>query len=313
MATTAVLGSHTLVGAAIARRLRNIGHAVIDANATGSSTELKATLAGASAIVHAADPSATDEVLEAAAGIGADHVVLLSTAGVYGAWADNPVPLTEDAIMRPNPGIDEVAARAEIERRGHEWAADHPGCTVTILRPCTVVVPAGDDWPSPDLDGVSGLGSGDGSRPVQFLHVEDLAGAVAVVLDRGIAGVRNVAPAGWITEDEARALSGGRVVALPEPVRRAARRFSVGKSGRARGPAALTQHPWVIASDALRAEGWAPVYDNREALVATRRPTWFQRLSPTKRQELSLVAIGGAAATGIAAAAVAITRRTRRP
>jgi nucleoside-diphosphate-sugar epimerase len=236
--------------------------------------------------------------------------VLLSTAAVYGAWADNPVPLTEEAIMRPNPGIDEVFARAEIERRAHEWAAEHPGCKVTILRPCTVVVPGGEDWPSADLDGVSGLGSGDGSRPVQFLHVEDLAGAVSVVLDHGIAGVRNVAPAGWVIEDEARALSGGRVVALPEQVRSVARRLRLGKTID-RGAAALTQHPWVVASDVLRGEGWAPVYDNREALVATRRPTWFQRLSPTKRQELSMVAIGGAAAAGIAAAGVAIARRSR--
>lgn len=312
MATTAVLGAHTSVGAAIARRLRTSGHTVIDANATGSASELKETLAGSTAVVHAADPSVTEEVLEAAAGIGADHVVLLSTAAVYGAWADNPVPMTEDAIMRPNPGIDEVAARAEIERRAHEWASDHPGCTVTILRPCTVVVPGGEDWPSADLDGVSGLGSGDGTRAVQFLHVEDLASAVAVVLDNDVAGVRNVAPAGWITEDEARALSGGRVVALPEPVRAVARRLRLGKTVD-RGAAALTQHPWVVASDTLRSEGWTPIYDNREALVATRRPTWFQRLSPTKRQELSMVAIGGAAATGIAAAGIAIARRTRKP
>lgn len=312
MATTAVLGAHTAVGAAIARRLRNTGNAVIDANPTGSAVELKGILAGASALVHAADPSTTDEVLEAAAGIGADHVVLLSTAAVYGAWADNPIPLTEDAIMRPNPGIDEVFARAEIERRAHEWAADHPGCTVTILRPCTVVVPGGPDWPSAEFDGVSGLGSGDGTRPVQFLHVEDLAAAVAVVLDNNVSGVRNVAPAGWITEDEARALSGARVVALPEQVRSAARRLRLGKTID-RGAAALTQHPWVVASDLLRADGWVPVYDNREALVATRRPTWFQRLSPTKRQELSLVAIGGVAATGAAAAAIAVARRVRRP
>ena len=213
MATTAVLGANTSVGAAIARKLRLDGHTVIEANPTGSAIDLKEIVAGATNVVHAADASATDEVLEAASGIGADHVVLLSTAAVYGAWADNPVPLTEDAIMRPNPGIEEVFARAEIERRAHEWAGDHPGCSITILRPCTVVVPGEDDWPSPDFDGVSGLGSGDGSRPVQFLHVEDLAAAVAVALDRDLTGVRNVAPAGWITEDEARALSGGRVVA----------------------------------------------------------------------------------------------------
>ena len=311
MATTAVLGATTKVGAAIARRLRHDGHDVIEASPTGSAVDLKEQLAGATKVVHAADASATDEVLEAAAGIGAEHVVLLSTAAVYGAWADNPIPLTEDAIMRPNAGIDEVAARAEIERRANEWAADHPGCATCILRPCTVVVPGADDWPSPDLDGVSGLGSGDGTRPVQFLHVEDLAGAVAVVLDRGISGVRNVAPPGWITEDEARALSGGRVVALPEPVRRAARRLRLGKTVD-RGAAALTQHPWVVASDTLRGEGWTAVYDNREALVATRRPTWFQRLSPTRRQELSMVAVGGSTLAGVIAAGVAIARRVRK-
>ncbi len=310
MATTAVLGPNTSVGAAIVRKLRLDGHEVIEASPSGSTIELKAALAGATAVVHAAEPRDTEAILDAAAGIGADHVVLLSSAAVYGAWADNPIPLTEDATLRPNPATDEVAARAEVERRSHEWAADHPACRVTILRPCAVVVPGEQDWPAADLEGIAGLGSGDGSRPVQFLHVEDLAGAVAVVLDNEISGVRNVAPAGWINEDEARALSGGRVVALPEPVRRAVRRVRFGKTVN-RGIGALASHPWVVASDTLRSEGWAPVFDNREALVATRRPTWWQRLSPTKRQELSMAVVGGTAVAGIVGAVIGVRRRSR--
>ncbi len=171
-------------------------------------------------------------------------------------------------------------------------------------------MPDREDWPSDDLDGIAGLGSGDGTRPVQFLHVEDLASAVSLAAGSGVRGVRNVAPAGWITEDEARALSGGRVVALPEPVRRAVRRLTLGKTVD-RGVAALSSHPWVVASDALRAEGWTPVYDNSEALVATRRPTWWQRLSPTKRQELSMAVVGGAAVIAFAAAAIGIRRKRR--
>lgn len=310
MATTAVLGPDTPVRAAIARKLRLDGHEVIEAPVSKSTTELKAALAGATAVVHAAAPADTEIVLEAAAGIGADQVVLLSSAAVYGAWADNPIPLTEDATLRPNPGIDDVAARAEIERRSHEWATDHPGCAITILRPCAVVVPGAQDWPAADLEGIAGLGSGDGGRPVQFVHVEDLAGAVAVVLDNKISGVRNVAPAGWITEDEARALSGGRVVALPEGVRRAVRRVRLGKTVN-RGVESLASNPWVVASDALRAEGWVPVYDNREALVATRRPTWWQRLSPTKRQELSMAVIGGSAVVAVVAAVLGVRKRRR--
>jgi len=311
MATTAVLGPSTSVAGAIARKLRNDGHNVIEATTAESAVELKAALAGATTVVHVADPSATDIVLEVAAGIGAEHLVLLSSAAVYGAWPDNPVPLTEDATLRPNPGINDVFARAEIERRSSEWGFDHPGCTITILRPCTVVVPGAEDWPSTDLDGVGGLGSGDGSRPVQFLHVDDLAGAVSAAVAQRPVGVRNVAPAGWITEDEARALSGGRVLPLPEPVRRAVRRIKRGKTIE-RGAAALSNHPWVVASDALRADGWAPIYDNSEALVATRNPTRWQRLSPTKRQELSMVIIGGVVVAAIIATVLGRRRQRSR-
>lgn len=284
---------------------------MIEAAASSATLDLKASLATAGVVVHAGEASDTTTVLDVAVGIGAEHVVVLSSAAVYGAWDDNPVPLTEDATLRPNLGIMAVAERAEIERRAQEWIFDHPGITLTILRPCTVVVPDGEDWPSGDLDGIAGLGSGDGSRPVQFLHVEDLASAVSVAVGQKLGGLRNVAPAGWITEDEARALSGGRVVALPEPVRRAARRLTLGKTVD-RGVAALSSHPWVVASDKLRADGWAPVYDNREALVATRRPTWWQRLSPTKRQEFSMAVVGGVAVVAIAATVFGIRRRRNK-
>ncbi len=299
------------MSAAIARRLRSDGHEVIEASAASAGLDLKESLSSATVLVHAGEALQTDTVFDVAAGVGAEQVIVLSSAAVYGAWADNPIPLTEDATLRPNLGIEAVAERAEIERRAQEWGFDHPGVTITVLRPCTVVVPDGEDWPSADLDGIAGLGSGDGTRAVQFLHVDDFASAVSVAIEKRSAGVRNVAPAGWITEDEARALSGGRVVALPEPVRRVARRLTLGKTVD-RGAAALSSHPWVVASDALRAEGWAPIYDNREALVATRRATWWQKLSPTKRQELSMAVIGGVSLLTLIAVALGVRTRRRR-
>ena len=44
-------------------------------------------------------------VLEAAARAGVSSLVHVSSATVYGAWPDNPVPLPEDAALRPNPGF----------------------------------------------------------------------------------------------------------------------------------------------------------------------------------------------------------------
>ncbi|HVE95335.1 MAG TPA: NAD-dependent epimerase/dehydratase family protein [Acidimicrobiales bacterium] len=310
MSTAAVIGASSPVGSAISRRLAAAGHEVVQVGDEVTAREQKRFLDGASVVVHAGEPSRTAEVLEASGAVAADHVVMLSTAAVYGAWPDNPVPITEDAVLRPNPGVGAVGARAETERVAAEWTAEHPSTRMTVLRPCPVVIPGGEDWPAPGLEGVAGMGSGDGTRAVQFLHIDDLAAAVVAVIDAPLVGAVNVAPDGWITEDEARALSGGRVVPLPEPVRAVARRFGIGR--RRDATAALQKHAWVVANDRLRTTAWEPVYSNAEALVATRRPTWWQRLSPTKRQELSLVVLGGGMLAIVGGIGTAVLRRRRR-
>ena len=46
-----------------------------------------------------------DRTLAEAINRDAGHLVLVSSAMVYGAWPNNPVPLTEDAILRPDVGF----------------------------------------------------------------------------------------------------------------------------------------------------------------------------------------------------------------
>src|SRR5262245_7513433 len=41
-------------------------------------------------------------MLADAAGTGVHHVVFVSSAMVYGAYPNNPIPLTEDAVLRPD-------------------------------------------------------------------------------------------------------------------------------------------------------------------------------------------------------------------
>ena len=72
----------------------------------------------------------TRAVLDAAGAVGAAHVVLMSSATAYGAWANNPVPLTEDAPLRPNPDLDFAVRAAERERLAADWKHEHPGATV---------------------------------------------------------------------------------------------------------------------------------------------------------------------------------------
>ena len=104
--------------------------------------DLKPLLEGVDVLVHLAavvDPIAdeplmtrvnvegTRRVLDAAAAVGVRKIVRLSTTAVYGAWATNPLPLTEDAPLRPNPGFSPAVHAAEVERLLAEWQHDHPG------------------------------------------------------------------------------------------------------------------------------------------------------------------------------------------
>ena len=71
-----------------------------------------------------------------------------------------------------------------------------------------------------------------------------------------------------------------------------------------------TVHPWVIANDRLRAEGWEPQSSNEEAFVASHRAGPWTTLSPRRRQELAL-GVSGAALIGGVAGVVTVLRRRR--
>jgi nucleoside-diphosphate-sugar epimerase len=306
--------------------------------ARGPRERLLAAFDGADTVLHLAwshaEPGAgaspnldsLRRVLEVADQAGIRALVHLSSATVYGAWPDNPVPLPEDAALRPNPGFGFAVEKAEAERMIAEWADDHPAVVVAVLRPAvtigtaTVAGSAGSAL-NHALAGTRGPRPDDGGRPLQFLHVDDLAAAVVTAPEKGLRGVYNVAPDGWITEDDARALAGG-VARFTLPGRLARLLAMVGwdllRTGTPKEALPYSLHPWVVANDRLKAAGWAPEYSNEEALVQSDERLHWGDLPPSRRQNLTLlvasfaaIATAGAAAAG-AAGLLARARRARR-
>jgi nucleoside-diphosphate-sugar epimerase len=290
--------------------------------------DLKGIFEGASTVVHLAELSGPEvvedgvvgdgalarRVLDAASAVGAQHVVLLSSAIVYGAWANNPVPITEDALLRPNPGVVAASEKAELERSAAEWRDAHPGATVAILRPTVTVSADGNGWLARALAGASSLPVADEEPPAQFLDVDDLATAVDVARRARLDGARNVAPDGWISGDTVRSLAGGRPrIRLPERAAMQLARLRWRWRLAPTPPALLpfTVHPWVIANDRLKADGWQPASSNEEAYVGAHRAGPWATLSPRRRQELALGAAGAALLGTAAAATAALRRRTR--
>jgi nucleoside-diphosphate-sugar epimerase len=273
-----------------------------------------ATSQPASPTASTHDVTVARRVLEAAGDAGVEHLVVLSSATVYGGWANNPVPITEDATLRPNPGFAFAAERAEIERLTAEWRDAHPGATAAVLRPTRVAAADHRDWLVEALRPAPAGPEHADDPPVQFVDLDDLAAACDLSRTARLDGAFNVAPNGWIPGDQVRSLVGAPPK-VPLPDRVAGRvlrwgfRWGLGPTPPELVPYSL--HPWVVASDRLRAHGWRPRVSNEEACVEAHDVGAWATLSPRRRQELALGAAGIGVA-GLAAGAVLVARRWLR-
>ena len=106
--------------------------------------------------------------------------------------------------LRPNPHFSPAVQGAEVERLLAEWRADHPDVTVTTLRSAPVVGPGAERLPARILLGRPPLRVRGAAMPVQVVHVDDLAAALALAATRDLPGVYNVAADGWLDADAAR-------------------------------------------------------------------------------------------------------------
>lgn len=286
--------------------------------------DLDEVFEGADTIVHLAsaygrnefvdasrhDTRAARLTLDAAARAGVGQFVLLSSAMVYGARPENPIPLTESAKVQPG-GLAFAENKATIERLANEWR-ESTGAKLTVLRPSTAVASGGSSWVAKSMQLAAGLGS-DSDPPLQFLHLDDLAHAVEVLVRTQSAGVFNVAPDGWVRAEEVRSLS-GRAPRLPIPsaVANEIVRFSWNRGIVATPPGIMdyATEPWVVSNDRLKALGWEPSWSNVEAYVESFDPRPWAMLNAKRRQQISLGA-SGLGLAGLAGAARLLSRRFR--
>jgi nucleoside-diphosphate-sugar epimerase len=277
------------------------------------SPDLKVRIEGANAVVHlTGGVDDTRALLDAAGAVGVTHVVLLSSATAYGAWANNPVPLTEDAPLRPNPELDFAVRAAERERLASDWKHEHPGTTVSVLRPAVPLSEDAAGWLARGLRETSAIrAAGPDDPPGQYVHLDDVAGAIELALAQRLDGAFNVSPDGWIAGEQLRALAGVPRVRVPERVARrlAWLRWRLDPTSAPPGLLPYTMHPWVIANDRIKAHGWKPSFSNEEAYVAGHRPSPWATVSPQRRQEIALAG-AGAALLALIAGVVWLVRRS---
>jgi nucleoside-diphosphate-sugar epimerase len=326
--TTAVVGGSGLLSSRVVDRLTQHAVAVRNVEPSEPQAQLVRALDGAETMVVLDRIGGLDldgtggsdlalasvrALFAAARAAGVRSVVVLSSAMVYGAHDDNPVPLTEDAPARPDPALLYALACTELERLAHDFGREDAGRSVAVLRPVVVLGPASTEWLRRSAWGRRGVPVGDTLAPRQFVHVDDVAAAVEMACTLSLDGVYNVAPDGWIAGDTFRELVGTVNVAVPTRARRAlalVRRAVLGAALPV-GLDAYTHSPWVVANDRLRSTGWQPAHTSEETFVEADRARGWRALSPRARQELSLGVVGGLL-IGLAASVVLVLRRRRR-
>ncbi|MGE5290449.1 MAG: NAD-dependent epimerase/dehydratase family protein [Micromonosporaceae bacterium] len=256
-------------------------------------------------------------VLTAAAAERVRRVVLVTSAMVYGARPDNPVPLAEDAPLQADADSSIAGDLLEIEHLARRAPRAYPGMHVAVARPAALV---GDDvdtlitrhFEAPRLLTVKGC-----APRWQFCHIDDLVSALELAVTGEVSGEFAVGCEGWLEQDRAEELSGLRKIELPPG-------FTFGtaqrlhRAGITPAPATDLQfvvYPWVVDCATLRAAGWEPAYDNETALAvllaqrAGHHAVAGRRLA---RKEATITAAGAAGATVAVIGAAAIVRARRR-
>ena len=97
-------------------------------------------------LMYEIDVGGTQAVLDAASEAGVGRVLVTSSTTAYGAFPDNPIPITEDWPVRGVPEFEYARDKAECDRLCQLWALQHPDREMTIVRPCIVFGPNVDNY-----------------------------------------------------------------------------------------------------------------------------------------------------------------------
>jgi nucleoside-diphosphate-sugar epimerase len=243
-----------------------------------------------------------------------NHVILVSSAMVYGAWENNPSPLSEDDVVRPVPSFTFAVSCLTAEALVEQWRTFRPGRTATVLRPAPVVVPRGNSRLVLALAHAVSSESVGSVMSAQFLHFDDLESAIALAQMVKPDGVFNVAPDGAISGERLGELAAQPLqVKLPSWARDIVdvMRWRLQRGPIPPGLRQYTRHSWVVSNEKLRALGWSARVSNEEAYVEGTTGSWVSTLSAKRRQELSLGALS-VTALAVIASIFAAVRRVRR-
>jgi UDP-glucose 4-epimerase len=255
----------------------------------------------------------SQNVFRSAGNAGVAKIVYTSSALVYGAHPDNPVPLTEDSPLRSNLDFSYAAHKLEVEYVVREFRDEFPDVTFTVLRPSIVFGGHVDSAWSHLLEIPLVIGVKGHSPSFQFVHEDDVAAALLFAVGNDLNGPFNLAPSDWMAGEEILAAAGRRRLDLPEAAAFSVvkRLWDLGLSDAPAGMMHYAMHPWLVSPDKLAAAGFVCSHTTTEALDdLLEKIAGYTRIG-TKRVRTGGMVRGAAAGAGVLGATL-VWRAARR-
>ena len=256
---------------------------------------------------------AAQTVLTAAAAGRVGRVILITSAMVYGARPDNPVPLEESAPLRADQDGSVAGDLLEIEHLARRSPRVHPGLSVTVVRPAALVDGSADSLAARHFDSARLLTVKGASPRWQFCHVDDLVGALDLAISGDVTGTFAVGCDGWLERDDVERITGLRRIELPPGLTfgTVQRLHRMGITRAPMNDLKFLVYPWVVDCQALRNAGWRPGYDNAAVLQALMEARAAHRAAG-RRLPSKEVTITAASATVAVIGTAAVVRAARR-
>ena len=168
--------------------------------------------------IHGANLAALRNVLKASQNGRIKHFVYLSSHTVYGAYKDNPIPITETVKPRPMANFQYSHEKGLCEELVQEFAAANPSTMVTVLRSSIVMGPTANNYVTRALFKRILLGVSGYNPPLQFVHEDDMARLLCTLVLNPQSGIFNVAGDRTVTYSELARIARRKLLKLPAAI-----------------------------------------------------------------------------------------------
>ncbi len=167
------------------------------------------------AIIHDENVETLRSVMASCVNARVNHLIYLSSHSVYGAHSDNPVPIPDDAPMRPPSDYPYAYDKQQCELVLQEFALAQNDVKITALRSCIVLGHGADNLATRSLFRPWMLGVMDYNPPMQFVYDDDLARVMSIIIQQEIPGTFNVAGDGVVHYREMAKIIKSKLINLP--------------------------------------------------------------------------------------------------